>query len=66
MIDQRNVEPGAFAAGGRRRLLHVRDETGGWLGPAGELPSQEIEKAARHGTVGIEEALPVEVDRKRW
>src|ERR1017187_5194143 len=50
----------------RRRLgwLHVANETGAWLRPAGELPPQDIEKAAHLGSVGIEEALPVKVPRK--
>ena len=64
MVDQRNPQMSAFHA--RRRLgwLHVGNETGAWFRPAGELPSQNIEKAARRGGVGIEEALPVKVPRK--
>jgi hypothetical protein len=64
MVDQRNSQFSAFNAGRRLGLLYVRNETGGYLRPAGELPSQEIEKAARWGGVGIEEALPVKVPRK--
>ena len=64
MVDQRNPQLSAFNARRRLGLLHVRNETGGWLRPAGELPSQNIEKAARRGGVGIEEALPVKVPRK--
>jgi hypothetical protein len=66
VVDQGNVEPAAFDAGRRFRLAHVRNETGRRLGAGGELPSQEIEKAAGRGAAGIEEALPVEVDRKWW
>ena len=65
MVDQRDPQLIAVHARRRFRWLDVRNETGGWLRPAGELPSQDIEKAARLRGVGIEEALPVKVPRKR-
>ena len=65
MVDQRDPQLIAFHARRRFRWLDVRNETGGWLRPAGELPSQDIEKAARLRGVRIEEALPVKVLRKR-
>src|SRR5580704_3280716 len=66
MVDQRNPQLIACHAGWRLRRLYVRNETCGWLRPAGELPSQDIEKAARLRGVRVEEELPVKVPRKRW
>ncbi len=65
MVDQRDAKLIAVHAGRRLRLLDIRDETGRWLRPAGELPSQEIQKTAHLGSVGIEKAFPVKVLRKR-
>src|SRR5437867_12406505 len=67
MVDQRNLQLIAFHARRRFRWLYIRNEAGGRFGPAGELPSQGIEKTARLRRVRIEEPLSVKVPRKwRW
>ena len=65
MVDQRDPELIAFHARWRFRWLDVRNESGRWLRPAGELPSYDVEKAARLRRFRIEEALTVKVPRKR-
>ena len=65
MIDQCNPQLIAFHCRRRLAWLNVRNEAGGWFPPAGELPSQGIEKAARLSRVRIEVALPVKMHRKR-
>jgi hypothetical protein len=65
MIDQRNPQLIVFHAGRRFRWLNVSKKAGGRFAPAGELPSQGIEKAARLGRVRIKEALPVKMPWKR-
>src|SRR5208282_1388826 len=64
MVNERNVQLIAFHARRRLRWHYIRNKAGRRLRPAGELPSQDIEKAARVRGVGIEETLPVKVARK--
>src|SRR5580658_9633742 len=61
MVDQRDAQ--LIAVHPRRgfRLLYIRYESRGRLRPAGELPSQGIEKAASLRRMRIEETLPVKV-----
>jgi hypothetical protein len=47
MVDQRDSQLVFFRASRRFRWLDVSDEAGGRLRAAGQLPSQDIEKAAR-------------------
>lgn len=65
MVDQRNPQLIPLHISGRFRWLNVRNEAGGRLRPAGQLPPKDIEKAARLRGVRIEEALSIEMLRKR-
>ena len=47
VVDQRNLQLVCFYAERRFRLHDVRNETGRRLRPAGQLPSQDVEEAAR-------------------
>ena len=72
MVDQRDPQLVAFHAGRRFGWLDVGNETRRWLRPAGELPSQDVEKAARLGASGLKKRFPskceMEISRapKRW
>ena len=65
MVDQRDTKLTPVHASRRFRLLDVRNETGRWLRPSGELPSQGIQKTAHPRRVRIEKALAVKVLRKQ-
>src|SRR5579863_8561300 len=65
MVDQGDAKLTAVNSSRRFRLRDVVNKTGGPLRPAGELPSQKIEKPAHLRRTRIEKALSVEVLRKR-
>ncbi len=61
MVDQRDAQRAASTEEGGLDGSTSATKRGGAFRAAGELPSQDVEKAARLRGVGIEEALPVKV-----
>ena len=64
MVHQSGSQPVAFHAGGGMDGSTSEMKAGGRFRPAGQLPSEDIEKAARLRSIRIVEALSVEVLRK--
>ena len=61
MVHQSGSQSAAFHTAGRYGWLDVRNETGRRFRPAGQLPSEDIEKPARLRSIRIVEALSVKV-----
>jgi len=64
VVHQRGSQFAPFHAARRYGLLDVRNKSGGWFRPAGQLPSQRRKKPWRLRSIRIVEALSVKVLRK--
>ena len=64
VVHQSDSQSAAFHTAGRYGWLDVRNEAGRRFRPAGQLPSERVEKPGRLRSIRIVEALSVKVLRK--
>jgi hypothetical protein len=64
VIHKSDVQFATFNLARRYGLPDVRNKSGRWLGPAAQLPSQQVKQAASLRCIRVIEAPSVEMRRK--